>query len=147
MANKCRINELFFGRHDGNNLPLPLRRAVPYILLLAHVGPLLLVTERTNREMKNVSVLSMIVLVLTLDLCCNSTWAVFIFLMPWDLKTLLSVFHLESFRFSPSSKTIRLPANSLTRYRLNTAAADSYCFGEHIFFKWICSVCQRPNPL
>lgn len=50
------------------------------------------------------------------------------------LKTLLSVFNLESFRFSPSSKTIRLPANSLTRYRLITAAADSYCFGEHIFF-------------
>lgn len=74
MANKCRINELFFGRYDGNNLPLPLRRVVPYILLLAHVGPLLLVTERTNREMKNVSVLSMIVLVLTLDLCCNSTF-------------------------------------------------------------------------
>lgn len=51
-------------------------------MLLAHVGPLLLVTERTNREIKNVSMLSMIVVVLTLDLCCNSTLAVFIFLMP-----------------------------------------------------------------
>lgn len=52
---------------------MPLRRAVPYILLLAHVGPLLLVTERRHVFHLTVCMLSMIVLVLTLDLCCNST--------------------------------------------------------------------------